>query len=204
MPKVSEDHLAGKRESILAAAVACFARDGFHKTKMSDIAEMAGVSDGLAYRYFASKDELIHEVVQWVTASGEPVDLDTLDDDVDAMIDIVYRAASRRFSMPGRATTVGVRMRSWGEALENGRVREQVLARWAKYAPVEESIWSGARSRGRMPQDLDPEAVVVVMQAIHDGLDLRWALDPDIDVEACSEVVLAMVQGRFGTEKEGG
>lgn len=199
MPKVSKEHFAVKREIILNAAVACFARDGFHKTKMSDIAEMAGVSDGLAYRYFSSKDEIIHEVVQWVTGSGEPVDLDTLDDDIDATLDMVYSAAAQRFSLPGRETTVGLRMRSWSEALEDDKVREQVLARWAKHMPIEEKIWSKARNRGRMAEDLDPKAVAHVMQAIHDGLDLRWALDPSIDVEACSDVVLAMIQGRFSS-----
>lgn len=204
MPKVSDEHLEAKREIILHAALACFARDGFHKTKMSDIAEMAGVSDGLAYRYFSSKDEIIQEAVQLVTGSGEPVDLDTLDDDVDATIDMVYGAAVQRFSIPGRATTVGLRMRSWSEALENEEVREQVLARWAKYTPVEEEIWSKARNQGRLAADLDLKAVAQVMQAIHDGLDLRWALDPSIDVEACYEVVLAMIRGRFSPVEEDG
>jgi AcrR family transcriptional regulator len=163
---------------------------------------MAGVSDGLAYRYFSSKDEIIHEAVQLVTGSGEPVDLDTLDDDIDATIDMVYGAAVQRFSMPGRETTVGLRMRSWSEALENEEVREQVLARWTKYTPVEEQIWSKARNQGRLAEDLDLKAVAQVMQAIHDGLDLRWALDPSIDVEACYDVVLAMIRGRFSPDEK--
>lgn len=202
MPKVSEEHLEAKREIILYAALACFARDGFHKTKMSDIAEMAGVSDGLAYRYFSSKDEIIQEAVQLVTGSGEPVALDTLDGGIDAALDMVYGAAVQRFTMPGRETTVGLRMRSWSEALENDEVRERVLARWAKYMPVEEEIWSRARNQGRLAEELDPQAVALVMQAIHDGLDLRWALDPSIDVEACNDVVLAMVRGRFTPDEE--
>jgi AcrR family transcriptional regulator len=202
MPRVSEKHLEAKREIILYAALACFARDGFHKTRMSDIAEMAGVSDGLAYRYFSSKDEIIQEAVQLVTGSGAPVDLDTLDGEIDATIDMVYGAAVQRFTMPGRETTVGLRMRSWSEALENDEVRAQVLARWAKYTPVEEEIWSRARNQGRLAEELDPQAVALVMQAIHDGLDLRWALDPSIDVEACYDVVLAMVRGRFNPDEE--
>jgi AcrR family transcriptional regulator len=202
MPKVSEEHLEAKREIILHAALACFARDGFHKTKMSDIAEMAGVSDGLAYRYFSSKDEIIQEAVQMVTRSGEPVDLDALGDDIDATIDMVYGASVQRFSIPERGTTVGLRMRSWSEALENEEVREQVLARWAKYAPVEEEIWSKARNQGRLAEDLDLKAVTQVMQAIHDGLDLRWALDPSIDVDACYDVVLALIRGRFSSNEE--
>jgi len=166
------------------------------------IAEMAGVSDGLAYRYFSSKDEIIKEAVQLVSGSGEPVDPDTLDDDVDATLDMVYRASAKRFSLPDRETTVGLRMRSWSEALENEDVKKQVLARWAKYAPVEEEIWSKARNQGRIAEDLNLRAVTQVMQAIHDGLDLRWALEPSIDVEACYDVVLAMIQGHFNPGEE--
>ena len=35
-----------------------FADQGFHKTRMSDIAQAAGVSQGTLYHYFRSKDEL--------------------------------------------------------------------------------------------------------------------------------------------------
>lgn len=197
MPKVSEEHLEAKRETILFAALACFARDGFHKTKMSDIAKVAGVSDGLTYRYFASKEELVQEAVQLATGSSEPVDIGALGDDIDAILLMLYGGSVQRFSLPERMTTLGLRLRAWSEALEDEGVREQVLARWDTYATVEEEVWSRARKRGRIAQDLDPSAVVHVLQAIHDGLDLRWALDPSIDVEACYDVVLAMIQGRF-------
>jgi hypothetical protein len=31
---------------------------------------------------------------------------------------------------------------------------------------------------------------------------VRWALDPSIDIEACREVVLALMKGRFWVEPE--
>jgi AcrR family transcriptional regulator len=205
MPKVTEKHREAKREIILHAAIACFARDGFHKTKMSDIADMAGVSDGLAYRYFSGKEEIIQEAVQLVTGSREPVDLETLDDDdVQAMIDLVHRSEFQRFALPERKTTVGLRMQSWSEALENEEVRDQVVGRWARYEPVTVQMWSKARSTGLISEAVDPEAVSQVMMAIHDGLDLRWALDKDIDVEAWGEVVRALLNGQFWTGEANG
>lgn len=201
MPKVTEEHLEAKREVILHAAIACFARDGFHKTKMSDIAEMAGVSDGLAYRYFSGKDEIIQEAVQMATGSRDPVDPETLDhEDVDSMIDLVYRSGFQRFGLPDRKTTVGVRMRSWSESLENEEVRDQVVGRWRKYEPVDRDVWTRAQAKGWVAKDLDPGAITQVMMAIHDGLDLRWALDPTIDIEGCRDVLIAMVKGHFRTD----
>jgi len=51
-----------QRARILEGARAAFARRGLAAT-MAEVADAAGVSQGLAYRYFASKDELIRAVV---------------------------------------------------------------------------------------------------------------------------------------------
>jgi AcrR family transcriptional regulator len=37
----------------------CFAKCGFHQTSMHDVSEEAGISVGLIYRYFASKEAVI-------------------------------------------------------------------------------------------------------------------------------------------------
>lgn len=52
-----------RREEIKHAALKVFAKKGTTGTKMSMIAEEAGVSVGLAYRYFKSKDDLFHILV---------------------------------------------------------------------------------------------------------------------------------------------
>ena len=48
-----------RRQQILHAAMVCFAKCGFHQTSMHDISEEAGISVGLIYRYFASKEAVI-------------------------------------------------------------------------------------------------------------------------------------------------
>jgi TetR/AcrR family fatty acid metabolism transcriptional regulator len=51
-----------KRRQILDAAVRVFARQGFHSTRVADIADEAGVAYGLVYHYFQSKDEVLNEL----------------------------------------------------------------------------------------------------------------------------------------------
>ncbi|KIL37842.1 TetR family transcriptional regulator [Gordoniibacillus kamchatkensis] len=53
-----------RREQIKQAALRLFARRGFGGTKTSLIAAEAGISEGLIYRYFSSKDELFTELVE--------------------------------------------------------------------------------------------------------------------------------------------
>ena len=51
-----------KRRQILDAAIRVFARQGFHSTRVSDIADEAGVAYGLVYHYFTSKEEVLNEL----------------------------------------------------------------------------------------------------------------------------------------------
>src|ERR1700759_213097 len=51
-----------KRRQIVAAAVPVFPRQGFHATRVSDIADEAGVAYGLVYHYFNSKDQVLNEL----------------------------------------------------------------------------------------------------------------------------------------------
>ncbi len=59
----SGDASAQKRAAILAAATNVFARYGFKKTSMDDLARAAGLSRQGLYLYFATKDVLFKAVV---------------------------------------------------------------------------------------------------------------------------------------------
>ena len=53
---------AEKRRQILDAAVRVFARQGFHSTRVADIADEADVAYGLVYHYFSSKENVLNEL----------------------------------------------------------------------------------------------------------------------------------------------
>ncbi|WP_282939947.1 TetR/AcrR family transcriptional regulator [Paenibacillus sp. RC67] len=53
-----------RKDQIIAAALKVFARRGIIGTKMSMIAAEAGISHGLLYHYFKSKEELFNTLVQ--------------------------------------------------------------------------------------------------------------------------------------------
>ncbi|UCF73477.1 MAG: TetR/AcrR family transcriptional regulator [Deltaproteobacteria bacterium] len=48
-----------KHRKIIAAATKVFAKKGFYKAKISDIAREAGVADGTIYIYFSHKDDIL-------------------------------------------------------------------------------------------------------------------------------------------------
>ncbi len=59
MSQTQTDTLLDRPTQILDAAVACFAKRGFHQASMHDISAEAGISVGLIYRYFQNKEAVI-------------------------------------------------------------------------------------------------------------------------------------------------
>jgi TetR/AcrR family fatty acid metabolism transcriptional regulator len=64
MPAISPQRMQHRYDAILDAAKGAFADKGFEGTSIADIARTAGISDGLVYRYFRNKRELLYEVLR--------------------------------------------------------------------------------------------------------------------------------------------
>ena len=81
-PKRAAVSPADKRRMILDAAIRVFAREGFHRCRVSDIAREANVAYGLVYHYFRSKDEILDTIFseRWALLVGtiEQVDKEEL------------------------------------------------------------------------------------------------------------------------------
>jgi TetR/AcrR family transcriptional repressor of uid operon len=61
-PKVTTQYKNELREKILESAIECFAKTGFDRTKMDDIANLSDVSKGTLYLYFKSKEDLFYGI----------------------------------------------------------------------------------------------------------------------------------------------
>src|SRR5215468_9526649 len=65
--------VAQRRLRILGAAAQCFAKSGFARTRIDDVAIAAGVSRALVYNHFGSKEDLArsvrdHMLDEWTSA----------------------------------------------------------------------------------------------------------------------------------------
>src|ERR687895_642985 len=60
--RTTTDAQREKRRRILRAAITVFARNGYHASKVSDVATEAGVAYGLVYHYFGSKEQLLDTI----------------------------------------------------------------------------------------------------------------------------------------------
>jgi TetR/AcrR family transcriptional regulator, cholesterol catabolism regulator len=54
----------GRKDEVLAAAIALFSRKGYHGTTVREIADEAGMLSGSLYAHYASKEEMLFDIVQ--------------------------------------------------------------------------------------------------------------------------------------------
>ncbi|MEJ2430715.1 MAG: helix-turn-helix domain containing protein [Deltaproteobacteria bacterium] len=58
-------------KKILMAATELFARQGYHKTTITDIALAVHLTSGAVFHHFLSKEALLEEVVDWLARGVE-------------------------------------------------------------------------------------------------------------------------------------
>jgi len=64
MPAISADRARDRYETILSAGSRAFAENGYEQTSITTIAQTAEVSEGLIYKYFANKRDLLEHVLR--------------------------------------------------------------------------------------------------------------------------------------------
>lgn len=57
-------HPEERKREILEAAIHVFVRKGYDRTSISDIAAESGISQGLCYRYYSSKEEIYDAAIE--------------------------------------------------------------------------------------------------------------------------------------------
>src|SRR3954467_2309947 len=63
MPAISPQRMRDRHDAILAAATRVFAEKGYSSASITNIAQAADISDGLIYKYFTNKRDLLERVL---------------------------------------------------------------------------------------------------------------------------------------------
>jgi AcrR family transcriptional regulator len=183
MPRLSDTTRAQRRQHILTSAWRCFSRDGFHATSMDDIIAATGMSSSAVYRYFRSKEQLIHaSAEEGITRVREIfvalLDRDPCPDPAETLT-LLVEELHRRTDNPDYDMT-RIALQTWAEAL-----RDPVLHHRARQLYVDslEHITELAqrwRDNGYLPPDADTKAVAATLLSTMQGLIVMHHLVDDI------------------------
>lgn len=172
MPRVSEAHLAARRQQILEAAWRCFARQGFHATSMQDVFAESGLSAGAVYRYFPSKADLVRTTAEGIAGIADDVFLAMLATDPvprpdqalrRTLVHVTQRTAS------GDVDRTKIALYVWAEALRDDEIRgivrgiaDRIIGRWEQLA----ERW---RDAGYLADGAEPRQVARTMYGVMIG-----------------------------------
>ena len=177
MPRRPAAHAEAMREQILEGGRRAFIAGGFRGTSVPSIAAEAGVSVGLIYRYFPSKEELFLELC----ISGTPGELADLAERVAPIEDPVER--------------VKASIDSYFDALLHA-IGAPLVLQALSAAPADERIRQALRRRG---DDLRSFSALLFDDAIR-----RGEMDPGCDVAELSAATTMLLDGALMAVAEQG
>jgi AcrR family transcriptional regulator len=177
VPRVSEAHLAARRQQIIDAARACFLRNGFHNTSMQDVIAEAGLSVGAVYRYFPSKYELVTALAEQVIAqvTGAFDQLAAVEPAL-PIADVIQGAVETAAKHTGPDGALRLAVQVWAEAMHDPRLAEFVAGVYSGVRARLTALAARARDAGEFAPDTDPEDVASVIFALLPGFALQRIL----------------------------
>jgi TetR/AcrR family fatty acid metabolism transcriptional regulator len=189
--------MTDRRRELVDAAVRVFARNGFHGSRVGDIAEEAGVAHGLLYHYFRSKDEVLETIFRetWTGLVSETERIEESGVELreqlrrfariylgswlatPELIRVLVREVARSPDIGNRVDEIRELFLALQRMIETARERGQVradcnaqIAAWAVYGALEEILTGWVL--GQLPsgeEDVE-RAVTTIVDIAYTGL----------------------------------
>jgi AcrR family transcriptional regulator len=160
----------GRKASILDAALHVFGEEGYHSASISKISKQAGVSKGLMYNYFDSKEDLLKELLDSVfdtimdamgIVSGEVITDELLIEHINTSFEQVVKNQSH--------------WKLYLSMIMQPIVMEMALERMLpKIEPYMQSLMDYFEKKGHE----DPMVMVQYYTSTLDGVQTRMLFDP--------------------------
>lgn len=176
-------HAEAQRTRILDAAKQCFIADGFHAATMATIAARAGISTGLTYRYFESKEAIVLAIIEreLVQARERIGKLHGSIDLVEGLVETFADFRSREPEIMSGALYLEMSAAATRDAEVAAAIRHaDQLTRGDFQAWLERPVAEGGRGLPREEAALR----ATLVQLLVAGLAVRAAREPDADASA--------------------
>jgi AcrR family transcriptional regulator len=182
-------HAVETRDRIMAGAQAAFAASGYRGTSVPAIARQAGVSVGLIYRYFSSKEELFLSVCQ----QSSEAQLNELAALLAHIQDPRARLRAAVDQFVNSLTDEGwgaIMVQAWAEADRNPRLRDLLVRVFEQHRGFSAMFIREAIARGEAPPDTDVEALALAAALLlHGAIAHQAERGPNFDADAVARAI---------------
>lgn len=157
------------RRRLLEAALELFARRGYSATTMAAVSERAGVSKGLAYNYFASKEAILEALLEdsWQADFRLTREAAAIEDPACRLRFLIEGTLTRAKERP-ELTRLGLQLLLQPEA-------QATLLRAKRRLAREFRNWQRVFSQALADLGIaQPDAEVVFLSSLLNGITLTW------------------------------
>ena len=206
MSTTTPKHTKDRHQEILDAAARVITERGLAETRISDIAEQAGVSPGLILYYFDSKDRLLAEALTfandqfYLRTSREIRRLPSAKDQLRRLVDLSVPGYLQEF---GRLDEWALWIEVWVRALrdpEMAKDREVLDERWR--SQIAEIVRAGTQT-GEFSSAEDPDELALRLACLIDGLAIQVVMnDSKITPERMHRVCMQVAANELGFRLE--
>ncbi len=167
-----------RKNQILDAATAVFARLGFHDARMDDIVQESGLSKGALYWYFKSKEDIITAISQrlFTTDIEQLVGLLHAEGSVSERLQQLIQA--RIAGLQEMSDVVTILFEFYATALHQDGVRQFIKAYFQNFHELLVALIQQGIDRGEF-RSVDAVAAAAALDAVFEGLVVRWLIDPE-------------------------
>lgn len=189
-PEQFEQIRKEKRHQIMDAALELFSHDGYHSTSIAKISQKAGISKGLMYNYFESKEDLIVSVMN----KGMEILTSFLDPNKDGVLTEEEFDFFVRKSFESLKDNV-VYWRLYFSLIMQKDVFDLVIG---KYQSLMNNTMQLLTNYFETHGVEDPASEAMLFGSIMDGLSMAYILNPEhTDLEKLQESIIE----KFGHKK---
>jgi AcrR family transcriptional regulator len=188
-PDVSEE----RRSQIIESAIQVFAREGIAKTRMEDVAAEAGLSKGLLYWYFKSKEEIIIAIADLLFSAELNKLQKRMPDGQSARACLEHFVEIYIVDLRAMLKLTPIIYEFYALAFRNQTVRRVMQEYLHHYVAVLEPVVQRGMEHGEFAPG-DARQITIAIGATLDGTLLLWAYDPDmVQVEAQLRASMALL-----------
>lgn len=167
MPKVIPEYKIQAKKRIIEEALKTFSQNGYHETKMIDIASNLGVSKGALYQYFDSKDDLFLAVMEYRIDQRQNDMINFLSSDLNNLaLEKFFLENRKKITDSPRFSFDFLTELSRNERLRKKFQRTNDLAREKLL-----QFFNNLKERGIIKKNTDPLTLIYAFLALRDGLN---------------------------------
>ncbi|MGO4263000.1 TetR/AcrR family transcriptional regulator [Lysobacter sp. TAB13] len=171
-----------QRERILVAAQKCFVVHGFHAASMANIADTAGMSAGLIYRYFKGKNDIILAIIERQLEEAR-ADIAKLHATSDLVAGIAEVFGQWQANDPN-VTSAALFLELTAEATRDEEIAVATQASDNVFRSLLGDWFVRAVADGGLGVSQDQVATrVLILQCLIEGLAMRAISQPDLSVD---------------------